>query len=138
MRGAFPGDAPPAHDPIGHLAVVPNADAFLVAPASANTIAKLAAGICRLDAHDLVPRLHGSARRGARDERPHVRRRGDAGEPGDAARARRATVIEPETGALASRGEHGTGRLPSPERLLAEVEAMLPAARGPGTACGCW
>ena len=28
-------------------------------------------------------------------------------------------VIEPEEGALASRGEHGVGRLPAPERLLA-------------------
>ena len=45
LRGAFPGDPPPAHDPIGHLEVAANCDAFLVAPASANTIAKLAAGI---------------------------------------------------------------------------------------------
>ena len=44
-RGAFPGDPVPEHDPIGHLEVVANADAYLVAPASANTIAKLAAGI---------------------------------------------------------------------------------------------
>src|SRR5918997_1066109 len=45
MRGAFPGDEPPAHDPIGHLEVVANADAYLIAPATANTIAKLAAGL---------------------------------------------------------------------------------------------
>src|ERR687895_1491313 len=45
MRGAFPGDPVPAHDPIGHLEVVANADAYLIAPASANTLAKLAAGI---------------------------------------------------------------------------------------------
>src|SRR5918992_5383439 len=45
VRGAFPGDPPPAHDPIGHLAIAQNADAYLVAPASANTLAKLAAGI---------------------------------------------------------------------------------------------
>src|ERR671922_721541 len=45
MRGAFPGDPQPTHDPIGHLDVVANADAYLIAPASANTIAKLAAGI---------------------------------------------------------------------------------------------
>ena len=45
MRGAFPGDPLPDHDPIGHLELVANADAFLIAPASANTIAKLAAGI---------------------------------------------------------------------------------------------
>src|SRR5689334_11734091 len=41
-RGAFPGDPVPAHDPISHLELVANADVFLIAPASANTIAKLA------------------------------------------------------------------------------------------------
>src|SRR5919198_6043254 len=46
LRGAFPGEPEPDYDPIGHLEVVSNADAFLVAPASANTIAKLAAGLC--------------------------------------------------------------------------------------------
>ena len=46
-------------------------------------------------------------------------------------RERGVRVIEPEEGALASRGEHGVGRLPSPERLLAEVEALLPAAPRP-------
>ena len=88
MRGAFPGDAPPAHDPIGHLEVVANADAFLVAPASANTIAKLAAGIC--DSMLTTSFLACTAPRAGRagDERPHVRRRGDPGEPGDPARAR--------------------------------------------------
>ncbi len=45
LRGAFPGDPTPEHDPIGHLAVAANCDAFLVAPASANTLAKLAAGM---------------------------------------------------------------------------------------------
>src|SRR6188472_332995 len=45
LRGAFPGDPQPAHDPIGHLEVVSNADAYLIAPASANTVAKLATGI---------------------------------------------------------------------------------------------
>src|ERR1044072_488778 len=42
-RGASPGDEQPRHAPIGHLALVEHADVFLVAPASANTIAKLAA-----------------------------------------------------------------------------------------------
>src|ERR1700760_3965291 len=50
MRGAFPGepgDGGPndaGHDPIGHLELASGCDAFLVAPASANTIAKLAGG----------------------------------------------------------------------------------------------
>ena len=44
MRGAFPGDPAPEHDPIGHLELAANCDAYLVAPASANTLAKLATG----------------------------------------------------------------------------------------------
>src|SRR3954463_13798556 len=44
-RGAFPGDPAPDHDPISHLEVVGRADAYVIAPASANTIAKLAAGL---------------------------------------------------------------------------------------------
>ena len=44
-RGAFPGDPAPDHDPISHLELVARADVFVVAPASANTMAKLAAGL---------------------------------------------------------------------------------------------
>src|SRR5215211_3152880 len=44
MGGAFPGDPRPGHDPIGHLELAANCDAYLVAPASANTVAKLATG----------------------------------------------------------------------------------------------
>jgi phosphopantothenoylcysteine decarboxylase / phosphopantothenate---cysteine ligase len=40
-------------------------------------------------------------------------------------RARGVTVLEPGTGALGSRGEWGTGRLPEPPELLAAVEAVL-------------
>ena len=61
MRGAFPGEPAPEHDPIGHLELAANCDAYLVAPASANTLAKLAAGDRRLDAHHLLPRLRRTA-----------------------------------------------------------------------------
>src|SRR3954468_11982571 len=44
-RGAFPDQAPPDHEPLSHLELVANADAFVIAPASANTIAKLAHGL---------------------------------------------------------------------------------------------
>ena len=40
-----PTSAPPDHDPLCHLELVANADAYVIAPASANTIAKLAAGL---------------------------------------------------------------------------------------------
>src|SRR6476660_1539047 len=44
-RGAFPDQDAPSHDPASHLELVRNADAYLIAPASANTIAKLAHGL---------------------------------------------------------------------------------------------
>jgi phosphopantothenoylcysteine decarboxylase / phosphopantothenate---cysteine ligase len=124
MRGAFPGDPIPAHDPIGHLEVVANADAFLVAPASANTIAKLAAGMA--DSMLTTSFLACAAPRAvapAMNNRMYT----DAATQAnlDALRERGVVVIEPDTGALASRGEQGIGRLPDPARLLAEVEAMI-------------
>jgi phosphopantothenoylcysteine decarboxylase/phosphopantothenate--cysteine ligase len=130
MRGAFPGDPAPDHDPIGHLEVVANADAYLVAPASANTIAKLAAGIAdsmvttaflactapRLVAPAMNDRMYTNATTQANLET--LRERG-------------VEVIEPEEGALASRGEHGIGRLPEPDHLLARIEAVLPSGARP-------
>ena len=84
-RGAFPGDPAPGHDPIGHLEVVANADAYLIAPASANTIAKLAAGIA--DSMVTTSFLACAAPRlvAPGDERPDVPRRRDPGQPADAA-----------------------------------------------------
>jgi phosphopantothenoylcysteine decarboxylase / phosphopantothenate---cysteine ligase len=127
MRGAFPGDEAPAHDPIGHLEVVQHADVLLIAPASANTVAKLAAGIC--DSMLTTAFLACTAPRAvapAMNDRMYA----DAATQANLAtlRERGVRVIEPDTGALASRGEYGVGRLPSPERLLAELEAMLPSA----------
>jgi phosphopantothenoylcysteine decarboxylase/phosphopantothenate--cysteine ligase len=126
MRGAFPGDGQPGHDPIGHLELAANCDAFLVAPASANTIAKLAAGIAdsMLTTSFLActaPRLLAPAMNG--------RMYADGATQANLAnlRERGVEVIEPEEGRLASRGEYGRGRLPAPERLLASVEARLPA-----------
>jgi phosphopantothenoylcysteine decarboxylase/phosphopantothenate--cysteine ligase len=130
LRGAFPGDPLPAHDPIGHLAAASNADAYLVAPASANTIAKLAAGIAdsMVTASFLVctaPRIVAPAM--------NDRMYGDAATQAnlETLRERGVEVLEPETGELASRGEFGTGRLPPPQRLLAAVEALVPGAAGP-------
>src|SRR6187431_3482573 len=40
-RGAFPGEPSPDHDPISHLEIAARCDAYCVAPATANTIAKL-------------------------------------------------------------------------------------------------
>ena len=45
LRGVFPGDPLPEHAPLSHLALVEHADAYLIAPATAHTLAKLAAGL---------------------------------------------------------------------------------------------
>jgi phosphopantothenoylcysteine decarboxylase/phosphopantothenate--cysteine ligase len=46
-------------------------------------------------------------------------------------RRRGIIVIEPEEGALASRGEHGVGRLPKPRALLDAIEQAAPGPIGP-------
>jgi phosphopantothenoylcysteine decarboxylase/phosphopantothenate--cysteine ligase len=130
LRGAFPGEDAVSHDPIGHLELAGRCDAFLVAPASANTISKLAAGAAdsMLTTSFLActaPRLLAPAM----NDRMYA----DAATQANLAvlRERGVEVIEPEEGRLASRGEHGRGRLPDPERLLARVEAALPAGNRP-------
>ncbi len=130
LRGAFPGDPRPEHDPIGHLELAANCDAYLVAPATANTLSKLAAGVAdsMLTTSFLAcaaPRLVAPAM----NDRMYA----DAATQANLAtlRERGVEVIEPEEGALASRGEHGRGRLPDPARLLARIEAKLPAGQRP-------
>jgi phosphopantothenoylcysteine decarboxylase / phosphopantothenate---cysteine ligase len=130
MRGAFPGEPAPSHDPIGHLEVVANCDAYLVAPASANTVAKLAAGMAdsMLTTSFLActaPRLVAPAM----NDRMYA----DAATQANLAtlRERGVEVIEPDEGKLASRGELGKGRLPDPATLLARLEAALPEGERP-------
>ena len=130
LRGTFPGDPMPDHDPIGHLAVVANADAYLIAPASANTVAKLAAGIAdSILTTAFLACLAPRAVAPAMNDRMYA----DAATQTNLAtlRERGVHVIAPEEGELASRGEHGTGRLPAPERLLSQVEALAGAPAGP-------
>jgi phosphopantothenoylcysteine decarboxylase/phosphopantothenate--cysteine ligase len=126
LRGTYPGDEPPAHDPISHLAVVERADAFAVAPASANTLAKLAAGICDsfLTTSFLActaPRIVAPAMNGRMWEAAATRANVAT------LRERGIEVMEPGEGALASRGEHGRGRMPEPEEILAAIEAAIGA-----------
>jgi phosphopantothenoylcysteine decarboxylase/phosphopantothenate--cysteine ligase len=124
MRGAYPGDPAPEHDPISHLAVVDGADAFVVAPASANTIAKLAAGIC-----DSLLTTSFLACTAPRIVAPAMNDRmwADAATQANVAllRERGVRVLEPGEGALASRGEHGRGRMPEPAEIMSALEAAL-------------
>src|SRR6476660_10546355 len=125
-RGAFPDQEPPDHDPLNHLELVRNADAFLIAPASANTIAKLAAGLADnlLTSAALAatcPVLVAPAMNDAMYEHPATRANLET------LRARGIAVLEPEVGALGSKGEWGVGRLREPPALLAAVEAVVPS-----------
>lgn len=127
LRGAYPGEPMPDRAPISHLALVENADLYLVAPASANTLAKLAHG----HADSLVttaalaaacPVAVAPAMNNRMYEHPAVQANlallTDRG----------VTVIGPGTGDLASHGEYGVGRMSEPAELLEAVEARLAEA----------
>jgi phosphopantothenoylcysteine decarboxylase/phosphopantothenate--cysteine ligase len=123
-RGAFPGEAPPSHDPIAHLELVAKADLYLVAPASANTLAKLAHGF----AGDLLssaalaadcPLLLAPAMNSRMYEHPATQANLEL------LRAHGTLVLEPGSGRLASAGERGVGRMQEPQALLAACERAL-------------
>jgi phosphopantothenoylcysteine decarboxylase/phosphopantothenate--cysteine ligase len=129
-RGAFPDQAPPDHDPLSHLELVRNADAFLIAPASANTIAKLATGQADnlLTAAALAatcPVLVAPAMNNHMYD--HAATQANLA----TLRERGVVVIDPGTGALGSRHEWGVGRLAEPVELLAAFEAVVPAGERP-------
>jgi phosphopantothenoylcysteine decarboxylase/phosphopantothenate--cysteine ligase len=129
-RGAFPDQDPPSHDPASHLELVRNADAYLIAPASANTIAKLAHGLADnlLTSAALAatcPVLVAPAMNHHMWEHPATQANLAL------LRGRGVTVIDPGTGALATKDEWGTGRLAEPAELLAAVEAVVPAGARP-------
>src|SRR6266540_3964502 len=103
-RGAYPGLAadrrPPDHDPIAHLELASRCDVYCIAPASANTIAKLAAGLAdnMVTAAYLAcvsPVVLAPAMNNRMYEHPATQ------ENLDTLRRRGVHVIEPGTGALA-------------------------------------
>ncbi|MHB8139733.1 MAG: bifunctional phosphopantothenoylcysteine decarboxylase/phosphopantothenate--cysteine ligase CoaBC [Vulcanimicrobiaceae bacterium] len=117
-------DAP---EQIPHIRLVRQAQVALLAPATANMIAKLAHGI----ADDLVSTLLLAARipvliAPAMNEAMYE----DAATQANLAilRARGYELIEPERGFLAER-EYGTGRLAGEERILAALDVALLRSR---------
>ena len=129
-RGAFPGEPAPQHDPIAHLELVRRCDALCIAPASANTIAKLAHGMAdnlltSAALASTAPLVVAPAMNNHMYEHPATR------DNIGLLRARGATVVEPETGRLASRGEWGVGRLADPAAILAALDATLGVPGGP-------
>jgi phosphopantothenoylcysteine decarboxylase / phosphopantothenate---cysteine ligase len=141
LRGAYPGEPPPAPSraPITHLAVVQRADAYLIAPASANTIARLAAGIA--DSLLTTAALAAGGRDGvpvlvapAMNDRMY---RHPATQANLALLAERGvTIVGPGTGELASHGEYGVGRMSEPAELLAAVQTTM--AQTSGHAAPAW
>ena len=124
--GRYPGEPPGERAPISHLALVERADAFLIAPASANTLAKLAHG----HADNLLttaalaapcPVAVAPAMNHRMWEHPATRHNVEV------LRGRGVRVIEPEVGELASHGEYGAGRMAEPDALLAVWEELARA-----------
>ena len=114
LRGVFPGDPAPAHDPISHLALVENADVFMIAPASANTLAKLAGGhadnlLTSAALAATCPVIVAPAMNNHMWAHPATRANLDT------LRARGVSVVDPGVGQLASKGEYGAGRLAEPD-----------------------
>ncbi len=123
-RGAFPGDPAPDRDPISHLELVARCDVLVVAPASANTLAKLAHGVADnlLSSAALAstaPLVLAPAMNSHMYEHPATQANLEL------LRSRGARIVEPGTGRLASKGEWGVGRLAEPPEILAAVEAAL-------------
>jgi phosphopantothenoylcysteine decarboxylase/phosphopantothenate--cysteine ligase len=123
-RGAFPGDEASDHSPISHLELVDRADVLVVAPASANTLAKLAAGLgdnllTTAALANTAPLVIAPAMNSRMYEHPATRANLDL------LRSRGARVVDPGRGRLASRGEWGVGRLAEPPEILAVIEEEL-------------
>jgi phosphopantothenoylcysteine decarboxylase/phosphopantothenate--cysteine ligase len=136
LRGAYPGEPEPPRMGISHLALVERADLYLIAPATANTLAKLAHG----HADNLLTAAALAATCPvvvAPAMNNHM-----YGHPATEANlellaARGVTVIAPGEGDLASHGEHGVGRLAEPAELLESCESLLRAER-PGSDSARW
>ena len=128
-RGAYPGEAVPDRAPISHLALAQRADLYLIAPATANSLAKLAHGHADnlLTAAALAascPLLVAPAMNDRMYRHPATQANIET------LQRRGAVIIPPSEGELASPGEHGLGRLAEPAALLAACEAVLAAGAG--------
>ncbi len=131
LRGVYPGEPLPDRAPISHLALAERAEVYLIAPASANTIAKLA--------HGHADNLLTAAALAADCPVVVAPAMNDRMYAHAATQANLATLSErgvalvpPGEGELASHGEHGVGRLAEPPELLAACEALL-AGQGPSS-----
>ena len=110
---------------MGHIQLSREADLVVVAPATADLMAKMAAGIADDLATTLLlatdksvlaaPAMNVRMWQHAATRRNVATLRGDG-----------VTVMEPDEGEMAC-GEYGSGRLPSPEAILAAIQGLLAA-----------
>ena len=112
-----------ASDPIYHISLAAEADLFIIAPCTANVIAKLATGI----ADDLLtttalattaPLLVAPAMNVHMYENPATQHNLQT------LASRGVTIVDAEPGYLAC-GDVGKGRMPEPEYLAARIDALL-------------
>jgi phosphopantothenoylcysteine decarboxylase/phosphopantothenate--cysteine ligase len=127
-RGRYPGEPAAERTPISHLALAERAEVLLIAPASANTIAKLAHGHADnlLTAAALAvtcPVVLAPAMNDRMYAHPATQANLEL------LSSRAVAVIPPEAGELASHGEWGLGRLAEPEQLIATCESVLRRGR---------
>lgn len=106
-----------------HISLADSADAMVVAPCTANVLAKLALGLAddSLSATALAckaPLIIAPAMNSNMLDNPATRSNLDI------LASRGAVIIEPETGELAC-GYSGKGRMPEPEKIIAEVSKIL-------------
>lgn len=135
LRDIFSADAGHESERTMHITLGEWADAFVIAPATANTLAKLATGLCDdmlslcfLTLRPGKPVLVAPAMDGHMYDSPSVQRNlAVLTEQG-------CRMMEPESGSLAS-GQCGLGRMPEPETIFEALTEMLVAPES-SSLCG--
>lgn len=130
FKEVIPRTADEETDWTRHISLGEWADAYVIAPATANTIARLAAGIC----DDMLTTCFITLR----PNRPKILFPAMDGEMYASASVQRnldwlsrnsCLVVTPESGDLAS-GQCGTGRMPEPEVIAATIEQAIEQESG--------
>lgn len=135
LTDIFSADAGHESERTMHITLGEWADALVIAPATANTLARLATGLCDdmlslcfLTLRPGKPVLIAPAMDGHMYDSPSVQRNLSM------LAAQGCNILEPESGSLAS-GQCGLGRMPEPETIFEALTEML-AAPEASALCG--
>ena len=112
---------------MGHIQLSREADLVVVAPATADLLAKMAQRPRRRPRHHAAARHRQAGAGRAGDERAHVAASGDAAQPRDAEGRRRRMSSAP-TRARWRAASIGPGRLAEPPAILAAIERCCSAS----------